>query len=90
MKKTLCFTKKVKVYGFYIVIKIVPIIMIKIIHAKGYRCLETALVFQLKNNILSIYMQCIFRCLMHAQFYCQVASLWDKETKAKKKKKYYL
>lgn len=49
------YKREVKVYGFYIVIKIVPIIMIKIIHAKGYRCLETALVFQLKNYILSIY-----------------------------------
>ena len=37
--------REVKVYSFYIVIKIVSIIMIKIIHAKGYRCLETALVF---------------------------------------------
>lgn len=54
-RKLMLYKREVKVYGFYIVIKIVPITMIKIIHAKGYRCLETALVFQLKNNILSIY-----------------------------------
>lgn len=40
------YKKEAKVYGFYIVIKMISILMIKIINAKVYRCLETALVFQ--------------------------------------------